>query len=202
MPQSPPFVLASSSAYRAKLLAKFDLEFTQESPNIDEQINDNEHPKNASIRLALEKARVTQNNYPDSIIIASDQVAVSARGLILQKPQSMERAVEQLMHSSASSVKFYTSVCVLAPNQLEASNKFSTQTAVDTTTVLFKHLNKEQIIHYLKRENVLDCAGSFKSEGLGIALFESLETNDPNALVGLPLILLNTMLSNIGVNVL
>jgi MAF protein len=197
----PPVLLASSSKYRASLLKKLGLSFIQVSPNIDESRVKSETPNKMVARLSQQKAFALSNLYSEHIIIASDQLAVTQNNDILGKPTNTENAIEQLSQVSGQKVKFLTGLCVLAP-QSQTNTKASIQTIVEPYNVYFRELSHAQIRDYISREQPLDCAGSFKSEGLGISLFEKLEGDDPNALVGLPLIKLCTMLANIGVPVL
>ncbi len=187
-------ILASSSPFRKQLLAKLGLEFSVQVPNIDESQQAGESPKQLVHRLAQQKALAVAKTH-QGLIIASDQVAV-LNEKILGKPHTHENAVTQLEQSSGKSVTFLTSLALLN------TNTNNMQTIVEPFTVVFKTLNTQQINNYLKKEQPYNCAGSFKSEGLGISLFERLEGNDPNALIGLPLIELITMLANESIDVL
>lgn len=188
-------VLASSSTYRKALLEKLHLSFACASPDIDESEKKGESPGQMALRLAEKKAHALTASYPQHLIIASDQVAMLGQ-IQLTKPGTHYNAIEQLQRCSGQSVKFYTSVCVLnsANNELKS--------ALDTCTVHFKKLNNQQILEYIGLEQPLDCAGSFKSEGLGIALLERIEGDDPNALIGLPLIKLISLLEAFNIRVL
>jgi len=192
---STPLVLASSSPYRKQLLDKLGLDFICAAPHINEQAMQNELPQNLALRLAKEKAQALVTCYPKHLIIASDQVAILNQQQ-LEKPITKTKAIQQLELSSGQTVNFYTSVCVLDSASLEFKNTF------DLCRVHFKTLSPESIRHYIEREQPYDCAGSFKSEGLGIALFERIQGDDPNALVGLPLIKLIALLNAFGVCVL
>jgi len=187
-------ILGSSSIYRADLLRKLGLEFSQISPDIDETKQENETPNALVYRLANLKAKkiATTNS---GIIITSDQAAVIGN-TILGKPHSKENAIKQLTKCSGKRVDFLTSICVLN------TKDNTSQTIVDTFSVYFKQLTQSQIKNYIEIESPLNCAGSFKSEGLGIALFEKFEGEDPNSLIGLPLIKLIAMLENQGIAVL
>lgn len=187
-------ILGSSSPYRAELLKKLGLEFQTFSPNIDEGRKANESPKELVLRLATQKAQEVAK-HKSGIIIASDQVA-TLYGEILNKPNTKENAIKQLTKQSGNRVQFLTSLCVLDSQ----TNK--SEVIVDTFTVYFKTLSVAQITRYIDKEDVLNCAGSFKSEGLGIALFEKLEGDDPNSLMGLPLIKLITLLKKFNTAVL
>ncbi len=188
-------ILASSSRYRAELLAKLGLPFTTRKPDIDEKPQVREAPHALVLRLAEEKARAVARGPEAALIIGSDQVAV-CDGEILGKPGTAARAREQLSRLSGNAVLFLTGLCLLDA----AGNR--TQTAVVDTIVHFRNLTAEEIRNYVSREQPLDCAGAFKSEALGIALFDAIETTDPNALIGLPLIELCNMLRAVGVDAL
>jgi septum formation protein len=186
-------ILASSSVYRQRLLHQLGLTFTCISPAIDESALPNESADALTRRLAIAKAeRILQDN-PNALVIGSDQVA-DLDGTILGKPHELERAIGQLTQCSGKTVCFFTSVALLSSGMQQVD--------VVTTRVRFRTLTDEQIRTYIKKEEPLDCAGSFKCEGLGIALFESIQSDDPSALVGLPLISLNRMLHAAGVDVL
>jgi MAF protein len=195
--QHCPILLASSSKYRAKLLAQLGLDFVQAAPNIDESAIDKEMPHDMVSRLSEQKALVLSEQHPMHIIISSDQIAVTQRNEILGKPLTRERAVEQIMQVSGQKLTFLTGLCVLSPlpNSADGWHK---QLAVVPYYVHFRPLSLAQINDYITREQPLDCAGAFKVEGLGISLFEKLEGDDPNSLIGLPLIALCSMLANIG----
>lgn len=187
-------VLASTSPYRAQLLNKLAVPFTTENPDFDETPLDNETPLELVKRLAIGKARCCKTTTP-SLIIGSDQVCV-INGKIIGKPLSREKAIDQLSQQSGQSIQFYTGIAVYNSESDEVDVK------VDTFTVHFRELSKRQIENYVDKEEPFYCAGSFKSEGLGIALFERLEGKDPNTLVGLPLIDLIDMLAKHGVEVI
>jgi len=188
-------VLGSSSPFRKSLLEKLDLSFDCDSPDIDETPMKDEHPRDMVARLAKEKANAIAERHPQSIIIASDQCA-TLDGEIIGKPGDHENAVAQLKKASGRTVTFYTSLCVFnaGTNQYEET--------VEPFYVYFRELTDDQITTYLEKEEPYNCAGSFKSEGLGIALFDRLEGNDPNTLIGLPLIQLVRMLERFQVNVI
>lgn len=189
---SPPLILASSSRYRADLLRRLGLTFSQASPHIDESAQPNEAPEQLAKRLATEKARAIAREHPGSLVIGSDQVA-SLEGLVLGKPGSVERAREQLTRCSGKTVHFHTGLCLVGPTLNEEI------CLVDTFTVYFRELSAAQIKRYVDQELPLDCAGSFKMEGLGISLFQKLEGKDPNTLIGLPLIDLIGLLNQRGI---
>ena len=188
-------LLASSSTYRRALLERLNLVFTQVSPDIDETAMANESAHDLVVRLSRQKAEALASQYLNTLIIASDQVA-ELDGLILGKPGTEQRAIEQLSQCSGRQVRFHTGLCLLntrTGHQQVESVEFS---------VWFRSLTRSQIEGYVRKELPLDCAGSFKCEGLGIALFERMEGQDPNSLIGLPLIRLVSMLGNEGVDVL
>ncbi|MCH9745734.1 MAG: Maf family nucleotide pyrophosphatase [Proteobacteria bacterium] len=193
-------ILASSSPFRQTLLSKLGLEFSTESPNIDESRQPNETPEQLVYRLAQDKAQEVAKSH-QGLIIASDQLATLQDGLgaqdaVLGKPHTHENASKQLSACSGNTVTFMTSLCLLN------TNSGNMQTIVETYKVVFRHLTSTQIDNYLKKEQPYQCAGSFKSEGLGISLFSRLEGDDPNTLIGLPLIQLIQLLDNEGIDVL
>lgn len=187
-------VLASSSRYRRELLERFGAMFTCTSPDIDETPLEGELVEALAARLAREKARVVAMNTPGALVIGSDQVA-DLDGKILGKPGNAEVAQSQLLACSNRAVAFHTAVCVIDTRGTVASE----YAGIDITRVMFRALDSAEIERYLAREKPFDCAGSFRCEGLGIALFEAIETSDPTALVGLPLILLARLLRDTGV---
>jgi MAF protein len=188
-------VLASTSPFRKQRLQKLGLDFVTDSPEIDESRLEGESPEQLVARLAEEKARAVAARQPESLIIGSDQVAV-IDGEILGKPGSHDRAVAQLKAASGRRVTFLTALC------LYNSTTGDSQLEVVPFGVVFRALSDTQIENYLKAEEPYNCAGSFKSEALGIALFERLEGEDPNTLIGLPLIRLVRMLEAEGVRVI
>jgi len=188
-------VLGSSSPFRKALLEKLDLSFDCDSPDIDETPLKNESPKDMVVRLAKLKAQAIAVRHPQSIIIASDQCA-TLDGNIIGKPGDHAGAVEQLTNASGRAVTFYTSLCVYNAG----TNQF--EECIEPFYVYFRELSQDQIENYLNKEQPYNCAGSFKSEGLGISLFERLEGNDPNTLIGLPLIQLIKMLERFHVKVI
>ncbi len=189
---SKQLVLASSSRYRQALLKKLGLNFIARSPDIDETAMPGETPSQLVQRLATSKARKLASDFSDALIIGSDQVAVLDEQ-VLGKPGCHEKAIEQLQRSSGRTVIFHTGLCLL--------DSQSDQAQIDDVTfeVKFRPLSLEQIERYVAAEKPYDAAGSFKSEGLGITLFEYLKGDDPNALVGLPLIRLSDMLQSVGI---
>ncbi len=189
-----PLVLASSSPYRRELLTRLHLPFTWSAPQIDETRHPNEDADTLVRRLSLEKAQALLATHPQHLIIGSDQVAVLGTQ-ILGKPHTLERACEQLMAASGNSVIFLTGLTLLN------SATGQQQTDCVTFTVHSRTLSEAQIMRYLTTEQPLDCAGSFKAEGLGISLFRSTEGSDSNSLIGLPLIRLVDMLQASGIEI-
>jgi septum formation protein len=190
-----PLILASTSRYRAALLGKLGLPFSTRAPHVDESPLPDETPEQLVRRLAEAKARAVAATAGRALVIGSDQVAVCG-GRILGKPGTAARAREQLQDLAGREVTFLTGLCLLDAELGTA------QLAVDTTRVRFRPLTLAEIADYVDRDQPLDCAGSFRSEGLGIALFDGIEGSDPNALIGLPLIELCRMLRTADVAVL
>ena len=188
-------VLASTSRYRRELLERLRIPFTIQAPEVDETPQAGELPATLAQRLALAKAEAVAGLHPDCVVIGSDQVA-DLDGLCLGKPGSHERAVEQLRQMSGKRVVFQTAVAVVCRDR-----RFSQQ-ALAAVRVQFRHLSGRDIENYLRRENALDCAGSAKSEGLGIALLERIDSDDPTALIGLPLIRTAALLRAAGLDAL
>jgi len=188
-------ILASSSPFRRELLSRLGLKFDPVSPQVNETSLPDETPEQIARRLAQSKARSVAADYPNALIIGSDQVAVIG-DRIIGKPGNHEQAVDQLTRASGQTMKFYTAVCVL--------NSATSHMQLDVIpfSVKFRRLDKKTIENYLLREKPYDCAGSFKSEGLGIALFENMSGDDPTALIGLPLIRLIHMLEQEGMTIL
>ncbi len=185
-------VLASTSAYRRMLLERFGLPFETARPDVDETPLSGEAPPATADRLAAEKARAVAAQFPDALVIGSDQVA-HLGDEVFGKPGSVERAVAQLKRMSGQTVVFHTSLAVLDT----ATGRLQLESV--PTRVRFRELGEAEIVRYVEKERPLDCAGSAKSEGLGITLLESLSGDDPTALVGLPLIALARMLRAEGV---
>jgi septum formation protein len=188
-------VLASTSRYRRELLERLGLRFESAAPQCDEQALAGETARDTALRLSAIKARSLQSAFPHALIIGSDQVAESA-GRHIGKPGDHERAVRQLRDLSGKAVEFHTAVSLLdaANDQLESR--------VTACRVRFRILDDRQIETYLRREQPYDCAGSAKAEGLGIVLMESIDTEDPTSLIGLPLIALTEMLERAGLPVI
>jgi MAF protein len=185
-------VLGSTSPFRRALLEKLGMPFAVDPPRTDESPDVGESPAALVQRLAELKARDVGARHDGALVIGSDQVAC-IDGRILGKPGGREQAIEQLGASSGKTVIFYTGLCLLNT----ASGEF--QSTVEPFAVRFRILTPRQIENYVDLEQPFDCAGSFKAEGLGITLFESMNGRDPNTLVGLPLICLVDMLANEGV---
>lgn len=188
-------VLASTSPFRKQLLERLGLPFVTAAPDVDESPQENESPAHLVARLAEAKARAVAKQFPSALIIGSDQTA-TINGTLLNKPGTHENAVQQLRLCAGHTVTFHTGLCLLK------AARGTVQVEVIPFRVHFRQLDETQIENYLRREQPYHCAGSFKSEGLGIALFERLEGDDPTALVGLPLIRLARMLENEGQRVI
>lgn len=192
MTSSFQLVLASTSIYRRELLLRLQLPFSVVAPDVDETPLAGEAPEKTAGRLAELKARAVREQFPDALIIGSDQVAV-LEGIHLGKPLTHENALRQLRFMSGKTVVFHTALCLFH----SAANRV--QHDVVASQVTFRSLSDVQIERYLSREQPYHCAGSAKTEGLGIALIEKIRGDDPNALIGLPLISLVSMLANEGV---
>jgi septum formation protein len=190
-------VLGSTSRYRRELLTRLTGKFRVVSPDVDETPLSNEMPAALAVRLAKSKAVFVATQCQGAVVIGSDQVA-DLGGSVLGKPGSVDNAVRQLSACSGRDVFFHTALCVIDARSTHL-NHFE---AVDTTRVTFRKLDSQEISNYIEREMPLDCAGSFKSEGLGIALFENIETKDPTALIGLPMIALCELIRNAGISVI
>lgn len=187
-------VLGSTSRYRAELLGRLGLDFEARAPGTIENVIAGEMPADRARRLAIAKATDAGTGLTDALVIGSDQVA-ELGGRVLDKPGSEQRAFEQLAACSGHIVNFHTALCLFETRNGER------HTHVDLTRVHFRTLDAAEIKRYIEREQPLDCAGSFKCEGLGIALFERIENVDPTALIGLPLIALTRLLRDAGVNI-
>ena len=194
MPQKQ-LVLASTSPFRRELLGRLGLSFEVANPETDETPLPGESPTATALRLSEAKARAVAQQYPEALIIGSDQVAV-VDGRVFGKPGTHAKAVKQLRTLSGKTVNFYTGLCVLNAKTGEA------EVCGVPTLVGFRELGDAEIENYLRREPAYNCAGSAKSEGLGIALLSRIHGDDPNALVGLPLIALCELLRKHGMTVL
>ena len=191
-PASRPLVLGSTSPYRRELLQRLQIPFDVAAPEVDETPLPHETTSALAGRLALAKAHAVAKNFPHAVVIGSDQVA-DLNGLALGKPGNHERAVVQLCQMRGQTVIFQTAVAVVC---LETGFE---QTGLAAVKVKFRNLNDGEIENYLRAEQPYDCAGSAKSEGLGIALLESIDSDDPTALVGLPLIRTCKMIQAAGI---
>ncbi|MEM9208086.1 MAG: nucleoside triphosphate pyrophosphatase [Pseudomonadota bacterium] len=188
---SPPIVLASSSAYRRELLNRVLRDFETVSPNVDESRLDGEDPAALVARLARDKAEAVSARFRDGLIIGADQIAVLDER-ILGKPGDHATAVDQLMAASGKTVRFLTAVCVLdSPERLRYEH-------IDETIVRFRRFDRRLADVYLHHDEPYDCAGSFRVEGAGVVLFDAVETEDPTALIGLPMIWLSARLLELG----
>jgi septum formation protein len=185
----PAIILASTSRYRRELLARLGLPFTARAPDAPELSRDGEAPEAMATRLALAKARSVAA--ADALVIGSDQVA-SLDGRLLRKPGTADVALAQLLECQGRTVVFHTAVAVLA------TGSGALREHVDRTEVRFRRLERPALERYVAVEQPLDCAGSFKSEGLGVVLFEEIVSRDPTALIGLPLIWLAHALRTLG----
>jgi septum formation protein len=192
---SQPLVLASTSIYRSQLLSTLQIPFQTAAPDADETPLPGESAEQTSWRLSRTKAKIVAERFPDALIIGSDQVAL-LDGQQIGKPLNHDNAVLQLSAMRGKTVSFYTALTLL-----NAANG-EMQTDVAITKVSFRSLSDDQIERYLKKEQPYHCAGSAKSEGLGIALISRIQGDDPNALIGLPLIMLVGMLEKQGVRIL
>ncbi|MFH8134130.1 nucleoside triphosphate pyrophosphatase [Pantoea osteomyelitidis] len=186
-------LLASTSPFRQALLNKLGLPFITAAPEVDETPRPNESAPALVQRLAVAKAQALAARYPHHWIIGSDQVCV-INGAITGKPHTVDNACAQLRAASGQSVTFYTGLALYSPRENQLMQ------CCEPFIVHFRNLTDEEIIGYVNKEQPLQCAGSFKSEGLGICLFDRLEGRDPNTLVGLPLIALSGMLRAAGIN--
>jgi septum formation protein len=174
-------ILASTSRYRRELLLRLGVAFETAKPDVDETPMPGEQPMQLAQRLAEAKAGAVAREFPHAWVIGSDQVA-ELNGDAIGKPENFERAADQLSAASGQRMNFYSAFCLM---RWEPRKVFS---AVDTTIVQFRRLSSTEIENYLHKEQPYDCAGSFKSEGLGISLFEHIDSKDPTGLIGLPLI--------------
>ena len=193
MTDLPPLILGSTSRYRRELLERLRLPFSADAPRVDETPQSGEAPADLALRLALAKAREVASRHPGSVVIGSDQVA-DVDGEAIGKPGTHERAVAQLRRMSGRAVVFQTAVAVV-----RADTGFEQAERVPVT-VRFRTLDDDEIEHYLRLEQPYDCAGSAKCETLGIALLSAIESDDPTALVGLPLIRTSALLRAAGID--
>lgn len=197
---TPQLILASSSVYRRGQLLSIGLDIPGVSPDIDETPEPNEQPASLAQRLAFEKANKVAKHYPNAIVIGGDQVAAVSDAMgntqLLGKPGTLDVAVEQLKSCSGNTVSFFTALSLVHKSAQRA------QTQIEEVKVTFETLNPTTIERYLMAEQPYDCAGSFKSEGIGVLLFKHIESRDPNTLVGMPIMLLRDMLAKWQINLL
>jgi septum formation protein len=186
-----PLILASTSPYRRQLLERFGLPFETARPQVGEEHVAGENPSDRAMRLAVAKAEDVAARYPQALVIGSDQVAASGQK-ILDKPGDAANCRAQLASLSGTDARFFTGCAVIGPARSVRLMH------LDTTTVFFRSLTAKEIDRYVEREQPFDCAGGFKAEALGITLFESIESQDPTALIGLPLIWLASALRRAG----
>lgn len=194
-PRNRPVILGSTSTYRRELMNRLQIPFDVQAPDVDETARNDESPLQLAQRLALAKAHAVAQKFPESVVIGSDQVA-DLNGLALGKPGSFERAYVQLRQMRRKTVVFHTAIAVVCH-----ATGFVAQDCA-SVNVVFRDLSDAEITAYLLAETPYDCAGSAKSEGLGIALLSSIDSDDPTALVGLPLIRTCNMLRAAGVKLL
>ena len=190
-PSAPRILLASASRYRQGLLDRFLDDYETVSPDIDESALDGESPEELATRLARSKAEAVSRSDRDALIIGADQLAALDGG-VLGKPGDHQKAVEQLLAASGKKVRFLTAVCILDPVSRRRYEH------MDETTVRFRNFDRRLADTYLRHDEPYDCAGSFKIEGAGFVLFESVTTDDPTALIGLPMIWLAGTLQELG----
>lgn len=186
-----PLILASSSRYRAELLARLHLPFTTQSPDVDETPQAGETPHDLALRLSVAKAQVVAAQHPGSLVIGADQVA-TINGEAIGKPGTHDKAVAQLRRLSGQTVLFHSALCVHDGQRFEVEDII--------TRCVFRTLSDTEIETYLRLEQPYDTAGSAKAEGLGISLMEAMHSDDPTAIIGLPLIALSRMLRGFGLN--
>ena len=190
---APRLIIASTSRYRRELLARLRLPFDVVSPGVDEAALDGEQPAALATRLALAKAQAVAANAADAVVIGSDQVA-DFDGRAIGKPGSHDRAVEQLTLMSGQRVVFHTAVAVVR------RDRSFERALLAPVSVVFRHLSRDEIERYLQLDTPYDCAGSAKSEALGVALLDSIDSDDPTALIGLPLIRTCALLREAGLD--
>jgi septum formation protein len=189
----PTLYLASTSPYRRQLLERLAIPFSAVVPGVDEERLAEEDSAALATRLAAAKAAAVAARHPGAVVIGSDQVATTPEGLILGKPGSVERAVEQLLAASGRAVVFLTAVAVVRADG-------SIETHTDRTTAVFRTLSEAEVRRYIDLDRPLDCAGSFRSEALGAALLERVDNQDPTGLIGLPLVWLAGALRRAGLD--
>lgn len=190
-PSAPPLILASSSRYRRRQLERFLREFEVVAPGVDEDAVSAADPAELATRLARQKAEAVSGKHRDAVVIGADQVAV-LDGAAVGKPGNHAAAVEQLLAASGKTMEFLTAVCVLDPHGRKRYEH------TDRTTVRFRKFDRRQAEVYLEHDKPYDCAGSFRIEAAGFVLFRSVTTDDPTALIGLPMIWLAATLRELG----
>jgi septum formation protein len=190
-PSAPPIILASSSPHRRGLLDRILTEYQTVSPDVDESREGAESPLEQAVRLARAKAEAVASTHTRELVIGADQLAVMEQS-VLGKPGDHQHAIDQLLASSGKSLRFLTAVCVLDPVARRRHEH------VDETLVRFRRFDRRLAENYLRHDKPYDCAGSFKIEGAGFVLFESVTTDDPTALIGLPMIWLGGKLQELG----
>lgn len=190
-PSAAPLILASSSRYRRRQLERFLDEFEVVAPGVDESAVAAEEPAELAARLARSKAEAVSGQHRNAVVIGADQVAV-LEGRVVGKPGDRTQAVEQLMSASGRTMQFLTAVCVLDPQSRRRYEH------IDRTTVRFRRFDRRQAELYVDHDKPYDCAGSFRIEGAGFVLFRSVSTDDPTALIGLPMIWLAQTLRELG----
>ncbi|MAJ87684.1 MAG: septum formation protein Maf [Cellvibrionales bacterium TMED148] len=189
-------ILASSSRYRAKLLDQIGISYRTITPNIDETPKRNETATNLSTRLSIEKAIYVARQQRGTVVVGSDQAA-ELEGEIIGKPANESLAIKQMQKQSGKKVKFF-SACAVA--KLDRMNNLEVYSAISETIVEFRKLSYSQIANYIRIDQPYDCTGSFKAEGLGIILCAAIQSDDPSALIGLPLIKLIDLLKNFKID--
>lgn len=190
-PSAPPLILASSSPHRRGLLDRILTEYQTVSPDVDESRESDEGPLEQAVRLARTKAEAVASTHTRQLVIGADQLAVLGRR-VLGKPGDHQHAIDQLLASSGKTLRFLTAVCVLDPVARRRHEH------VDETLVRFRRFDRRLAESYLRHDKPYDCAGSFRIEGAGFVLFESVTTDDPTALIGLPMIWLGGKLQELG----
>jgi len=190
-PSAPPIILASSSPHRRGLLDRILTEYQTVSPDVDETRDGDESPLEQAVRLARTKAEAVASTHTSQLVIGADQLAVIEQR-VLGKPGDHQNAIDQLLASSGKSLRFLTAVCVLDPVARRRHEH------VDETLVRFRRFDRRLAENYLRHDKPYDCAGSFRIEGAGFVLFESVTADDPTALIGLPMIWLGGKLQELG----
>lgn len=193
-----PLILASTSRYRGELLTRLGVRFEQVAPDCDETPLADETPEALVARLSIDKAASVASQYPDAVIIGSDQVA-DLNGTILGKPHSAENALRQLQRMSGQTVVFRTGYCVMSTTSTQSTT--DQLSGLSNTEASFRSLTIDEIQRYIEHDQPLDCAGAFRSEALGTSLLDSMQSDDPSSIVGLPLIRIASALRSFGIHV-